>query len=146
MKEVQLEVSKKCLKQLREAKTMKPLEKAKKGFEQQTCRPQQTGRDTRTGRRKVTVIHKTSRRTGTGTGTATGQRGTAQHRTAHDSTGEHSRQGDAETTLTFKAGYNSKFWLCSEQHWLQSNMARTNSNNRIDTHTGRTDGPGSNNK
>ena len=74
---------------------MKPLWKVK-GFEKQTYQPQQTGKDTRTDRRKVTVMHKTSRRTGTGTDTA--RRGTAQ-----DSTGEQNRQGDIETTLTFRA-------------------------------------------
>ena len=86
---------KKCLKQLREAKNMKPLWKVK-GFEKQKYQPQHTGKDTRTDRRKVIVMHKTSRRTGTGTGTA--RRGTAQ-----DSTGEQNRQGDTETTLTFRA-------------------------------------------
>ena len=29
------------------------------------------------------------------------------------------------TTLTFRAGYNSEIWLCSEQRWLQSDVART---------------------
>ena len=53
-------------------------------------------KDTRTDRRKDTVMHKTSRRTGTGTGKA--RRGTAQ-----DSTGEQNRQGDTETTLPFRA-------------------------------------------
>ena len=72
---------------------MKPLWKVK-GFEKQTYQPQQAGKDTRTDRRKVTVMHKTSRRTGTGTA----RRGTAQ-----DSTGEQNRQGDTETTLTFRA-------------------------------------------
>ena len=72
---------------------MKPLWKVK-GFEKQTFQPQQTGKDTRTDSRKVSVMHKTSRRTGTGMG----RRGTAQ-----DSTGEQSRQGDTETTLTFRA-------------------------------------------
>ena len=74
---------------------MKPLWKVK-GFEKQTYQPQQTRKDTRTDRRKVTVMHKTSRRTGTGTGTA--RRGTSQ-----DSTGEQNRQGDTENTLTFRA-------------------------------------------
>ena len=67
---------------------MKPLWKVK-GFEKQTYQP-------RADKRKVTVMHKTSRRTGTGMGTA--RRGTAQ-----DSTGEQNRQGDTETTLTFRA-------------------------------------------
>ena len=74
---------------------MKPLWKVK-GFEKQTYQPQQTGKDTRTDRRKVTVMHKTSRRTGTDTSTA--RRGTAQ-----DSRGEQNRQGDTETSLTFRA-------------------------------------------
>ena len=91
----------KCLKQLREAKNMKPLWKVK-GFEKQTYQPQQTWKDTRTDRRKVTVMHKTSRRTGTGTGTA--RRGTAQ-----DNTGEQNRQGDTETTLTFRALHGNHF-------------------------------------
>ena len=73
---------------------MKPLWKVK-GFENETYQPQQTGKDTRTDRRKVTVMHKTSRHTGTGTDTA--RRGTTQ-----DSTGEQNRQGDIETTLTFR--------------------------------------------
>ena len=68
---------------------MKPLWKVK-GFEKQTYQPQQAGKDTRI----VTVMHKTSRRTGTGTA----RRGTAQ-----DSTREQNRQGDTETTLTFRA-------------------------------------------
>ena len=29
------------------------------------------------------------------------------------------------TTLTFRADYNPQFWLCGEQHWLQSNTTRT---------------------
>ena len=57
---------------------MKPLWKVK-GFEKQTDQPQQTGKDTRTDRRKVTVMHKTSRRTGTGTGEQNRQPG--HHRT-----------------------------------------------------------------
>ena len=76
---------------------MKPLWKVK-GFEKETYQPQQTGKDTRTDRRKVTVMHQTSRRTGTGTGTGTARRGTAQ-----EYTGEQNRQGDTETTLTFRA-------------------------------------------
>ena len=74
---------------------MKPLWKVK-GFEKHTYQPQQTGKDTRRDRRKVTVMHKTSRRTGTDTSTA--RRGTAQ-----DSRGEQNRQGDTETSLTFRA-------------------------------------------
>ena len=58
---------------------MKPLWKVK-GFEKQT------EKDTRTDRRKVTVMHKTSRRTGTGTGTA--RRGTAQRKTAQRMTAQ----------------------------------------------------------
>ena len=83
---------------------MKPLWKVK-GFEKQTYQPQQTRKDTRTDRRKVTVMHQISKRTvaGTGTATVTARRGTAQDSTAHDSTGERSRQGDEETTLTFRA-------------------------------------------
>ena len=76
---------------------MKPLWKVK-GFEKQTYQPQQTVKDTRTDRRKVTVMHKTSRRTGTGTA----RRGTAQ-----DSTGEQNRQGDTETTVTFRAPHGN---------------------------------------
>ena len=40
--------------------------------------------DARTDRRKVTVIHETSRRTDTGRATATARRGTAKHRTAQE--------------------------------------------------------------
>ena len=80
---------------------MKPLWKVK-GFEKQTYQPQQTRKDARTDRRKVTVMHKTSRRTGTGTGTGTARRGTAQ-----DSRGEQNRQGDTETTLTFRAQHGN---------------------------------------
>ena len=43
---------------------MKPLWKVQ-SFAQQTYRPQHTLRETRTDRRKVTVIHRTSKRTGT---------------------------------------------------------------------------------
>ena len=89
----------KCLKQLREAKNMKPLWKVK-GFEKQTCQPQQTGKDTRTDRRKVTVMHKTSRRTGTGRARARARRDAAQHKTAQENKIDKETQ---RTTLTFRA-------------------------------------------
>ena len=58
---------------------MKPLWKVK-GFEKQTYQPQQTGKDTRTDRRKVTVMHKTSRRTAR----ARARHDAAQHNTAQE--------------------------------------------------------------
>ena len=136
------------------SKKMKPLWKVK-SFEQETHCPQQIGRDTRTDGPKITVIHKTSRRTG-----GTAWHGTAQDSTAHDSTGEQGREGDAEadrqarrhTTQnstthhsmpqrkTFRAGCNSKIWLCCEQHWLQSNNDTNKKNSGHGTYTGRKDG------